>query len=632
VPNEVKPTDGERKVDPNIQIKFTIIFGILAFIPFVLFYFYGLEVKPEKPVGDGTGVAVPQVTFTEVARAAGIDFVHVNGAAGEKLLPETMGGGCAFFDMDGDGDQDVVFINSMGWGGTNGTNGAEEGSAAASLHRSAAASLHRSAAASHHRLYANDGKGEFTDVTAGSGLDFASYGMGVATGDFDGDGKTDLFVTGVNGPGLPRGNRLLRNLGDGKFADVSEAMGIAGTNAWSTSATFVDYDRDGDLDLFVCNYVQWSREIDLQVDYRLPSVGRAYGPPMSFAGTFPVLYRNDGGKFVDVSAAAGIQIRNKATGLPMAKSLGVSPVDLDNDGWIDLVVANDTVQNFVFHNNKDGTFSEVGGQSGVAYDRFGSTRGAMGIDTGRFHNDDTLAISIGNFANEMTAFYVASQDPLFFSDEALNVGIGDATRGLLTFGVFFFDYDLNGYLDLLTANGHIEPEIGRVHPNQSYAQPVQLFWNSGQSAPAGGTASGFRLVTADRCGADLHQPMVGRGSAFADIDGDGDQDVLVTQLNGPAKLFRNDQQLGNSWVRVKLVGKKSNRDAIGASVKVRVGNRVFSQQVMPTRGYLSQSELPVTIGLGKAQKIDDVQIFWPDGTRETGVALKLNSVNVVTQK
>src|SRR5688500_1021911 len=517
-----------------------------------------------------------------------------------------MGSGCAFFDMEGDGDQDIVFVNSMAWGGTTATNAT-------------------------HRLYANDGAGKFTDVTSASGLDFASYGMGVATGDFDNDGKTDLFVTGVNGPGLPRANRLLKNAGGGKFVDVSEAMGIAGIDSWSTSATFVDYDRDGYLDLFVCNYVQWSREIDLQVDYRLPSVGRAYGPPMSFAGTFPVLYRNDGGNLNDVSATARIPIKNRATGLPMATSLGVSPVDLDNDGWIDLVVANDTVQNFVFHNNKDGTFSEVGGRSGVAYDRFGSTRGAMGIDTGRFHNDDTLAISIGNFANEMTACYVASQDPLFFSDEALNVGIGDPTRGLLTFGVFFFDYDLNGYLDLLTSNGHIEPEIAQVHPEQSYAQPVQLFWNSGHSAPAEGTASGFQRVLPESCGADLHQPIVGRGSAFADIDGDGDQDVLVTQLNGPAKLFRNDQRLGNSWVRVKLVGKK-NRDAIGASVKVRVGNRVFAQQVMPTRGYLSQSELPVTIGLGKAQKIDDVQIFWPDGSRETGVSLKKNTLNIVTQK
>lgn len=593
----------EGKVDPNIQIKFTIIFGILAFIPFVLFYFYGLEVKHDKKAGGGD--TPPAVHFAEIAKEAGIDYSHVNGAAGQKLLPETMGGGCAFFDMDQDGDQDILFVNSMRWDGS--TNAAEGPT---------------------HQLFANDGTGKFSDVTKGSGLDFTTYGMGVATGDFDNDGKTDLFLTGVNGVGLPPANRLMHNLGGGKFQDVTQEIGIRATNVWSTSAAFVDYDRDGDLDLFVCNYVQWSKETDLQVDYRLPNVGRAYGPPMSFAGTFPTLYRNDDGNFKDVSEQAGLQIKNKATGLPMAKSLGVSPVDLDNDGWIDLVVANDTVQNFVFHNNKDGTFSEVGGKSGVAYDKFGSTRGAMGIDTGRFHGDNSLAISIGNFANEMTAFYVASRDPLFFSDEALNVGIGDPTKSLLTFGVFFFDYDLNGYLDLLTANGHIEPEIQKVHANQSYAQPVQLFWNTGKSDKA----SEFRAVPGESCGPDLYQPLVGRGSAYADIDGDGDQDVLVTQLNGPARLFRNDQKLGNSWVRVRLVGTKCNRDAIGAWVKVRVGNRTFSQQVMPTRGYLSQSELPVTIGLAKSEKIDDVQIFWPDGTRESGVTLKLNSVNTITQR
>jgi hypothetical protein len=516
-----------------------------------------------------------------------------------------MGGGCAFFDMDADGDQDVLLINSMFWpGGT--TNSPAT-----------------------HALYANDGTGKFTDVNRGSGLDFSSYGMGVATGDFDNDGRTDLFITGVNSPGLPRGNRLLRNAGRGKFTDITAAAGVAVTNAWSTSAAFLDYDRDDDLDLFVCNYVQWSREIDLKVDYRLPGVGRAYGPPMNFAGSFPILYRNDGqGKFTDVSATAGIQIRNNATGLPMAKSLGIAPADLDNDGWIDLVVANDTVQNFVFHNNRDGTFKEVGGRSGVAYDKFGSTRGAMGIDTGRFHDDDTLAISIGNFANEMTAFYIASRDPLLFSDEALAVGIGGPTRTLLTFSIFFFDPDLNGYLDLLTANGHIEPEIQKVHPNQSYAQPAQLFWNSGK----GTKSSGFQLVPSEKCGRDLYEPMVGRGSAYADIDNDGDQDIVLTQVNGPARLFRNDQKLGNNWVRVKLIWNRANRDAIGASVKVRVGNKVFSQQVMPARGYLSQSELPVTIGLGAATKIDDVQILWPDGTRETSVQLKLNTLNTVTQR
>ncbi len=560
-------------VDRNVQIKFTIIFGLLALIPFLLFYYYGLEIKPDPsaPFASSTN-AIPVVEFRDITPASGLRFTQVNGAIGEKLLPETMGGGCAFVDFDNDGHQDIVLINSTVWPWSGSTDPKPT-----------------------HALYHNDGTGKFTDVTAGSGLDFSSYGMGVAVGDFDNDGLVDLSITGVGG------NHLLRNLGGGKFNDITEAAGLAGsTNTWSTSAAFFDYDGDGDLDLFVCNYVQWSRETDLQVDYRLPGVGRAYGPPMSFAGTYSTLYRNDGGKFTDVSASAGLQIKNKATGLPLGKALGVSPIDLDNDGWMDLVVANDTVQNFVFHNNHDGTFTEMGGRSGVAYDKFGSTRGAMGIDAGRFHDDDTVAISIGNFANEMTAFYVSSRDPLFFSDEASDAGIGNPSRTLLTFGVFFFDYDLNGYLDLLTANGHIEPEIQKIHSNQSYAQPAQLFWNSGRKLNDGG----FSLAPAEKCGPDLYQPLVSRGSAYADIDGDGDLDVLITQNGGPAHLFRNEQKLGHHWVRAKLVGRKSNHDAIGAWLKIRVGDKVFSQQVMPTRGYLSQSELPITIGLGEATKID----------------------------
>lgn len=591
---------GKDAVDSNIQIKFTIIFGILALVPFVLFYFYGLESKPDRSAsGSSATNDLPSARFRNVTEAAGLHFTHVNGAVGEKLLPETMGGGCAFFDFDNDGNQDIVLINSSFWPWSNPAGQQPT-----------------------HALYHNDGKGNFTDVTAGSGLDFTSYGMGVAVGDFDNDGLVDLFVTGLGG------NHLLRNLGGGKFQDVTAMAGVGGsTNGWSTSAAFFDYDRDGDLDLFVCNYVQWSRETDLQVDYRLAEIGRAYGPPMSFAGAYPILYRNDGGKFTDVSASAGLQVKNKATGLPLGKSLGVSPIDLDNDGWIDLVVANDTVQNFVFHNNHDGTFTEMGGRSGVAYDKFGSTRGAMGIDTGRFHDDDTVAISIGNFANEMTAFYVASRDPLFFSDEATDAGIGTPSRTLLTFGVFFFDYDLNGYLDLLTANGHIEPEIQKIHSNQTYAQPAQLFWNSGRKLNDGG----FSLVPVEKCGPDLYEPMVSRGSAYADIDGDGDLDVLITQINGQARLFRNEQKLGHHWVRAKLTGRQSNRDAIGAWLKVKAGGKVFSQQVMPTRGYLSQSELPITIGLGSSSEIEEAQILWPDGSVQNGVRLKVDAVNQITQ-
>lgn len=583
--------------DPNIQIKFALIFGLLAAAPLVFFFVYTFDsTGTESGARAGTN-GPPEVRFTEITESSGLKFVHVNGAAGEKLLPETMGGGCAFFDFDNDGDQDILLVNSCAWPwatnkGVNAT----------------------------HGLYANDGKGSFRDVTAGSGLDFSSYGMGAAVGDYNGDGRTDVFITGVHD------NRLMRNEGQGKFSDVTRESGLAAeTNQWSTSAAFLDQDRDGDLDLFVCNYVQWSREIDLQVDYRLPGVGRAYGPPMNFAGTFPLMYRNNGnGTFTDISVEAGVRIKNPATGLPMAKSLGVAPVDLENDGWMDLVVANDTVQNFVFHNEK-GKFTEMGGRSGLAYDKFGSTRGAMGIDSGRFHDDDTLAISIGNFANEMTALYVAQDQPLFFSDEALDLGIGAPTRTLLTFGIFFFDYDLDGFLDLLTANGHIEPEIAKVFPAQQYAQPAQLFHNSGNRR------SGFQLVPAERAGSDLYEPMAGRGSAYADIDGDGDQDVLITQVNGPARLFRNEQKLGRNWMRVKVAGKAGNSGGIGARIRLRLGNRVLSHTVMPTRGYMSQSELPATFGLGSATEIDDAQVVWPDGTLTSGLRLKVNALNEVIQ-
>jgi len=254
----------------------------------------------------------------------------------------------------------------------------------------------------------------------------------------------------------------------------------------------------------------------------------------------------------------------------------------------------------------------VGATSGLAFDPYGSARGAMGIDTGRFQDDNTLGVSIGNFANEATALYV-QQDKMLFSDQAQAQGIGTASRTLLTFGVFFFDYDLDGWLDLLTVNGHIEPEIAKISPLQSYAQPAQLFWNARGASRKGG----FAVVTPKQAGGDLFAPAVARGSAFADIDGDGDLDVLVTQASGPGRLLRNERPPDNHWARIKLVGHKSNRDAIGAIVKVRVGNNTITRQVMPTRGYLSQSELPVTIGLGKATSIDEALIIWPSAIKQT---------------
>jgi len=553
------------------------------------------------PVNAGTSVAeIPEVKFTDITAESGIRFVHENGAYGDKLLPETMGGGVAFFDFDNDGDQDLLFVNSTAWPWKQ-----QPGQKPATM-----------------ALYRNDGKGRFDDVTAGSGLDASFYGMGVAIGDYDGDGSSDVFITGVGG------NRLFRNLGGGKFADVTSAAGVSGTsNDWSTSAAWIDFDNDGDLDLFVCHYVRWSKEIDLEVGYKIDGVTRAYGPPMNFEGTYPSLYRNDGaGRFTDISATSGVQVKNPATGKPMAKSLAIAPVDVDNDGWIDIVVANDTVQNFLFRNQRNGTFQEIGSRSGIAFDAYGAARGAMGIDSARFRNDEALGIAIGNFANEMNALYVSQRDALMFADEAITEGFGPASRLLLKFGLFFFDYDLDGRLDVLTANGHLEENIQKFQASQRYRQPAQLFWNRGASRGVG-----FAPVPEEKCGAGLLKPIVGRGSAFADIDGDGDQDVVMTQIGGPPLLLRNDQRLNHHWLRLKLVGTKSNREGIGAWVKVRVGNQILARQVMPTKSYLSQSELPVTFGLGSASRVDEVEITWPGGMVQKVSGLQVDTSNLVKQ-
>jgi hypothetical protein len=399
------------------------------------------------------------------------------------------------------------------------------------------------------------------------------------------------------------------------------------SNEWSTCAAWVDYDNDGKLDLFVGNYVQWSREIDAKVGYKIDGRTRAYGQPVNFAGTFPRLYHNEGnGRFTDVSAQSGLQVTNPVTGVPAAKTLGVAPVDLDGDGWIDLLLANDTTPNLVFLNQRDGTFKEIGAGSGTAFDSYGATRGAMGIDAAQYRNDQRLGIAIGNFANEMTALYVSQNKPLLFADEAIPEGVGPASRLLLKFGLFFFDNDLDGRLDLLTANGHLEEEIAKLQKSQTYAQPAQLFWNTGQT-----NAACFATVPVEKCGGDLVKPIVGRGSAFADIDGDGDLDIVLTQIGGAPLLLRNDQNLHHHWLRLKLVGTRHNRDAIGALVKVRVNDQTLWQQVMPTRSYLSQSELPVTIGLGLATQPDAVEVIWPGGATQKLEQVNVDRTTVITE-
>jgi len=543
---------------------------------------------------------VPQIRFTDITREAGIDFVHENGAYGAKLLPETMGGGCAFFDYDNDDDQDILLVNSQRWAWD-----ARPAQSPATL-----------------ALYRNDGKGSFENVTAIVGLDVSLYGQGVAIADYDGDGFVDVFVSAV-GP-----NRLFRNLDGKSFQDVTQQSGVAGAdNAWSTSCGWFDYDNDNDLDLFVCNYVAWSKEYDLAQNFQLIGGGRAYGRPQNFSGTFCYLYRNDRDNgFTDVSAAAGIHVANANTGVPVAKALGVAFADFDRDGWMDIVVANDTVQNFLFHNQRNGTFHEIGHLAGVAFDTNGLARGAMGIDIAHFRNDEDLGIAIGNFANEMSALYVSRNSQLKFKDEAVSNGLGPATRLQLTFGVFFFDADLDGRMDYLQANGHLEEDIHKVQQTQHYEQPPQLFWNCGAEH-----TTEFLLVPAEKCSEDFVRRMVGRGAAYADIDGDGDLDALLTASGEPARLLRNAQELGNNWLRVKLVGRPPNHDALGAIVEIYHDGVVQRRMLSATRSYLSQCELPATFGLGKSIHVRWVRVRWPSGRTTILTDVSANRVHVVRE-
>ncbi len=555
------------------------------------------EIRERPPV------QVPTVKFTDITGEANITFFHENGAHGKKLLPETMGGGCAFLDYDNDGDQDILLVNSKRWPSDKRPTGKPPTT----------------------ELYRNDGTGTFENVTADSGLNVTLYGMGVACGDYDNDGNVDVFISAV-GP-----NRLFRNIG-GKFVDVTDEAGLTGDDdAWGTSCGFFDYDNDGDLDVFVCNYVRWSRESDLSQNFTLDGKVRAYGRPQDFKGTYCSLYRNENGKFTDVSAQAGIHVNNPATGMPMAKSLGVAFADFDSDGHLDIVVANDTVQNFLFRNRGDGKFEECGTLCGVAFDLMGNARGAMGIDIASFRNNDSLGIVIGNFANETIALYVsqagATGEMPQFTDEAESNGIRPLTRLVLTFGVFFFDCDLDGRLDLFAANGHLEEDINLVQASQYYHQPPQLLWNCGPEHK-----NEFVTLSSEQCGEDFTRRMVGRGSTFADIDNDGDLDVLITGSGHKPRLLRNDQNLGHHWLRLKITGSKCNRDAIGALVEVEAGGKVLRRQVMPTRSYLSQSELPITFGLGKTDEIQKVTIYWPDGSTQVHLKPEIDRLIYIEQQ
>ena len=557
-------------------------------------------IEPLKGREDNT-IALPKIPFRDITTEAGITFVHENGAAGEKLLPETMGGGCAFLDYDSDGDQDVLLVNSQRWPWDK--RPAPEKPAT-------------------QALYQNDGTGKFVDVTIEAGLNVSFYGMSVAVGDYDNDGDADLCFTSVGQ------NRLFRNE-NSKYVEITEAAGVGGpTDAWGSSAGWFDYDNDGDLDLFICRYIVWSADIDRKQEFKLTGVERAYGRPMQFDATFPVLYRNNGDQtFTDVSAAMGVQVTDPQTGQPSAKSLGLAFADVDHDGWLDVLVANDTVQNFLLMNREGKKFEEVGRLQGFAFSPEGSARAGMGIDVGMFREGtEDCGVIVGNFANEMTALYVAAAGSYSFSDEAVSSGLGPQSRLTLKFGVMFLDADRDGRLDVFQANGHLEQDIAKVQESQTYEQPAQLFWNAGPSQK-----TEFVPLTEKECGPDLFQPMVGRGAAYADIDNDGDLDILETACGRGPRLLRNESPKGSHWVRFALQGSHCNRDAIGAEVTITAGGKKQSRIVSPTRSYQSQCEKVVTFGLGMNEKIESASIRWPGGQEQALESTEIDRVITVEQ-
>ena len=518
---------------------------------------------------DGWAPTSPTAGFglVDVTLQAGIQFHHNSGAYGGKLLPETLGSGCAFLDYDGDGWQDIILINGMDWPG----------------HKRQRTTL---------RLYRNNRNGTFSDVTRKAGLDVEVYGMGVAVGDYNNDGFSDILVTSVGQ------NRLFRNTGKGTFLEVTRSSGLAGRQGFSTSALWFDFDRDGLLDLFVCNYVKWSPEHD--VFCSLDAKHKSYCTPEAYRGETCWLFRNRGdGTFEDVTAKSGLFDSS-------SKSLGAAIVDYDRDGWPDLLVANDTQPNKLYRNMHDGTFKDVAVEAGIAFSAEGKARAGMGVDVADFNNSGTVGVAITNFDNEMTGLYRAVGNGIY-EDVSMQAGIGLASKNSLGFGCAFLDGNLDGALDLLVANGHIDETVRNIRGNVGYAQPPQFFLNDGKGK--------FRDV-ASELGTEFNQPKVGRGLAYGDFDRDGDLDILMTTNNGPAFLFRNDQSSGNKSIRFRLVGTKSNHDAIGAAVRIFHGGGAQLRLVKSGSSYLSQSELPVTFGLGRQDGIERAVINWPSGRVE----------------
>ena len=523
-----------------------------------------------------------------MAREAGLDFVHVNGASDEKFLPEIIGGGALFLDIDNDGWLDIFLVD----GGS-----------------LADPSVARRA---RHRLYRNRHNGTFADVTDASNIRHRGYGMGACAGDIDNDGLTDLYITNV-GP-----NTLYRNTGGGRFAEVPNGGG-AGSDLWSTSCAFVDVDRDGDLDLFVTNYVDTTRAKNQFCGFAGPPAIRDYCHPLVYPPLPNLLYRNNGKGlsggvvFEDVSASAGI-------GQYRGNGLGVAVSDVDNDGWPDIFVANDSTPNFLFHNEKNGTFREIAGLAGVAVASDGKPRAGMGTAFGDFTGIGRLGLVVTNHETEMHSLFLNLGAQLF-SDITLRSGVGPATRPYVGFGVVFFDYDNDTRLDLAIVNGNVMANVAQVRTGAKLAQRKLLLHNGGER---------FVDVTA-QAGPGFALEGVGRALAYGDLDNDGDLDLLVGNNGDRPNLLVNESSHDASSLLVQVVGTTSNRSGIGTRLTLTAGGRRQVREIESGSSYLAQNDPRAHFGLGSAERAERLEIRWPDGSNEAVENLLANQIVVVRQ-